>query len=402
VVSFRDSGLAFPIRGHIVSRKVRMDVDGMFADVFDPGAIDAALRVTGPTLSQLHPFVRIRPPASRPFEITARLKHHDHIYRFTDLSGKIGDTDLSGAVTYDRSGERARVEADLSSRQADVADLRALIGLPPAATRGGDDAAADTGLLPSRRIGADRLRALDVRLSMNARKLKAANAPMLDSLALEARLTAGALELSKLDLGIAGGHVTGTLSLNAQREPPSSSAAVELRGLRLERLLPTLAEKTRGAGVIGGHVKLSGHGDSLAAMVGTSNGSIRATMARGRISSLSDAKLGLDFGKIFFELIRGERDSAIHCGEFSFNVRDGVGKSQAIVLDTESTHVRGAGTLDLRKEQLDVRLTPEPKNPGLFTRRASIRVHGPWRAVKTAVEPRFEAASAAAPAACAG
>ena len=399
-VSFRESGLAFPMRGQIVSRRTRMEVDGLFTDIFDPGPIDAALRVRGATLAQLHPFVRVQPPASKPFDFSARLKHQDHVYKFTEISGKLGETDLTGTVTYDRSRERQRVEANLSSAQADVADLRALLGVQPAGSR--DDDAAKGRVFSTRRINSDALRAIDAQVSVHARTLKAVEMPMLDSLRLTARLTGGVLELSPIDLGVAGGRLTGALNLDARSDPASSSAGVELQDVRLERLFPALADKVRGAGAISGLVSLVGKGNSLAAIVGNSSGSLKATMARGRLSSLADAKLGLDFGKVFVEFIRGDRDSAVHCGALSFWVNNGVGKSQAIVLETDSTHVTGAGTLDLRNERVDITLTPEPRNPSLFTRRSSIRAHGPLRAVQTALQPRIEQPGGAASATCTG
>ena len=403
-ISFRESGIAFPMRGQIVSRKTRMEVDGLFTDIFDPGPIDAALRVSGATLAQLHPFVRVEPPPSRPFDFSAQLKHQDNVYRFSALSGKIGETDVKGAVTYDRSRERQRIEANLSSTHADVADLRAFLGLQPRGSRGGDDDAGKGRLFPTRRLNAEALKALDAQVSFNARTLKSAEIPMLDSLRLTARLTGGLLELSPIDLGVGGGRLTGALNLDARRDPPSSSAVVELQDVRLERLFPALANKVRGAGAIAGLVSLVGRGNSLAAMVGNSSGSLKATMGRGRISGLADAKLGLDFGKVFLEFLRRDRDSLVHCGSVSLWVTNGHAKSQEIVLDTDLTHVTGAGTLDLRNERIDILLSPEPRNPSPFTRRASIRIHGPLRAVETAVERRVAPPppQATRPAACMG
>jgi hypothetical protein len=41
-------------------------------------------------------------------------------------------------------------------------------------------------------------------------------------------------------------------------------------------------------------------------------------------------------------------------------------KSRAIVLDTEQTHITGVGTVNLKDQQFELLLTPEPKQPGLF------------------------------------
>jgi len=406
LVSFRESGVAFPVRGQLTSGKTRLEIDGSFTDIFDLGPMDAALRVTGPTLSQLHPFLRMKPPPSRPFDLRAQLVQRDHVYRFSNLKGKIGDTDLTGEALFDRSSERRKVEADLVSASADLADLRALAGLPPEGTSGGGRSGAGAGgrdsMFPSRPFTAEKLKAFDVRVSLNARKLKAANLPMLDSLRVVAQLNNGTLELKPLDLGIAGGRLSGSLSLNTQREPASANATIELRDLRLERLVPSVAEKTRGAGAIRGHIRLSGAGNSVAAIVGNASGSVAATMARGRISNMADAKLGLDFLRIAGAFLRGERENAIHCGAVAFDVKNGVGKSRLILLDTELTHVDGNGTIDFRNEQLDLTLTPEPRNPGLFTRRASIRVQGPFRNVQTTLGERVELPRSSAPEACNG
>jgi uncharacterized protein involved in outer membrane biogenesis len=328
----------------------------------------------------------------------------DGIYNFSNVRGRIGETDLAGGAVFDRSGERRKIEADLVSASADLADLRALAGLPP------PDAAAPPGrapnhrgrMFPSRPFTSEKLQTFDLRVSLNARKLKAAKIPVLDSLRVVALLNNGLLELKPLDLGIAGGRLSGSLTLNTQREPAAANAAIEIRDVRLERLVPSLAEKARGAGAIRGHIRLSGIGNSVAAIVANSSGSVAATMARGRISNMADAKLGLDFLRIAGAFLRGERENAIHCGSVAFEVKNGVGNSRLVVLDTELTHVDGSGTMDLRNERLDLTLTPEPRNPGLFTRRASIRVQGPFGNVRTTLGARVEQPRSAAPAGCNG
>jgi hypothetical protein len=72
-----------------------------------------------------------------------------------------------------------------------------------------------------------------------------------------------------------------------------------------------------------------------------------------------------------------------------FDVRNGVGKSRVIVLDTEQTRTDGVGTLDLREERWDIVLTPQPKNPGFLTRRASIHLQGTFRNVEISIQERI-------------
>jgi uncharacterized protein involved in outer membrane biogenesis len=410
-ISFRESGVSFPLRGHITSRKTRFDFDGFFTDIFDLGPMDAKVRVAGPTLAYVHPFLRIQPPHSRPFEFDAQLTQTENRYKFLQLRGRIGETDIAGQATYDRSRERPLVLADLKSEAADVADLSALVGIQYPAPRSGGSTMASAPariapearqqasradgvagrpdrVFPARPFHVDRLKAVDARIKMNAKKLKADAISMLESLRLSADLDDGVLELKPIDVGLAGGHLTGSISFNGGRAPHAARATIELRDIRLERLMPTLAATARSIAPVRGEITLSGHGNSIAAMLGNATGSAIARVDGGRISNLADAKLGLNGGKILSLLVRGDRDIAVHCGAVAFDLRNGSGTSQ-VVLDTEQTRTEGVGSVDLREERWDLVLTPQPKNPGLFTRRASIRTQGTFRTAEISIQERI-------------
>lgn len=399
VISFRESGLSFPLQGHIVSRNTRLELDGVFTDVFDLHRIEARLRLTGPTLALLHPFVRVRPAESRPYVVDAQLTQANNIYRFTQLVGKIGATHLSADITYDRSSERPRVEAKLHSDAAQLDDLRPLFGMPSANrparnprsnTHANSERDSKPALTSPARASA--MRTVDVRLTSSLKKLAVDGFGVLENVALEATLQDGLLELKPFNAQVAGGKITGAVTLDRRSPDAAGTLVGELRGIRIERLLPKLSAKSDTAGALNVQVKLSGRGDGLAAMLENAAGSFAATMEGGRISNLADAKLGLNFGKMLRTLVRGDSAIAINCGAFDFDVRAGVAKSRRIVLDTEQTHVEGAGSINLIKQQLDFLLTPEPKNPGLFMRRASVRVRGAWRSPAISIEERVEQA----------
>jgi AsmA family protein len=400
VLSFRASGVVFPMRGYMNSRSTRVELDGLFSDIFDIGMFDARMELSGATLSELHPFLHIRPPPSRPYRLEAQLTQTNDVYEFKQLKGKIGTTDLAGEATYDRSGDRRRVHAALRSDSADVADLRALLGMRPGAeslvtarpartSKGAAPAHSDDRVLPTKPLRVDRLRSFDATLKLEAKKLHAAAMPMLESLRVAAELAGGVLELKPLTLGVAGGHIAGTLRLDARERPVSAHARIELRDLKLERLLPSLAARARTAGVLRGEIELAGRGDSVAAMLGNAKGSVATRLDGGHISNLADAKLGLNFGKVLGLMLRGDRDIAINCGALAFDLSSGMGKSRIVVLDTAQTHTQGVGTLNLREERWALVLNPQPKKPGLLTRRASVRVNGSFRDAKVSIEERI-------------
>jgi AsmA family protein len=296
------------------------------------------------------------------------------------------------------------VRVALRSEAADLADLAPLVGVRYAPNGEAEKSAQALnkrikaaepqqphraeGVFPARPFRVEALRAVDARVTMNAVKLKATGVPMLESLRVAADLTDGVLELKPIDLGAAGGRLSGSVTCDGRGQAPSARAAIEIRNIQLEKLVPSLSAKARSTGAIRGQIRLAGQGNSIAAIFGNATGSLAARMEGGRISNLADAKLGLDGGKVLSLLLRGDRDIAIHCGAVAFDFRSGVGKSETIVLDTEQTHVDGTGTIDLREERLDLLLTPQPKKPGLFTRLASIRMHGSFGNVETSIQER--------------
>ena len=133
------------------------------------------------------------------------------------------------------------------------------------------------------------------------------------------------------------------------------------------------------SGSVSANVQLSGRGNSIAAIAGNATGSMSLNMVGGRISNLLDAKLGLNLGKMLRLTISGDRAIDVHCAAIAFDFNNGLGKSRAILLDTEQTRIEGNGTMNLRDETLDVLLDPTQKNPGLFSLHSAIRVKGPLK-----------------------
>ncbi len=399
-ISFRDSDYAFPLRGHLTAGKTRVDVDGTFTDLFDMGPMDAKVHVAGPTLSLMHPFLKFRPPVSRPYMLEAQLKQLDRKYTFAQLRGKVGDTDFAGDATYDRNPERPLAKVSLRSESADLADIVILSGMDyrvaapgnkpareePAEADKTESTAAEPSdrLFSNRPVSAERLRAADAYLKLELKKLRAASFPMLESLHLAADLVDGALQVAALDVGVAGGHVTGTLAFDGK----NARASLDARNLQLEKLLPALPSTAPSSGAIRSRLRLTGQGNSFAAVLANSNGTFAAIVDNGQISNLLDAKLGLNVGKVVGLKIRGDRDIALHCGAAAFNFSNGVGKSQLVLLETEQTHTDGVATIDLREQNFDLLLTPQPKKPGLFTRHSSISVQGSFRKAGYKIEER--------------
>ena len=58
------------------------------------------------------------------------------------------------------------------------------------------------------------------------------------------------------------------------------------------------------------------------------------------------------------------------------------------MLDTEQTHTEGVGTVNLKDEQFELLLTPQPKHPGIFTLHSSIRIDGSFERIHFSIAKR--------------
>ena len=83
---------------------------------------------------------------------------------------------------------------------------------------------------------------------------------------------------------------------------------------------------------------------------------------------------------------------ALTCFVVDLEVEKGVAKSRALVLDFTDTTVTAAGGINLKDEQMDVTVTPHPKDMTLLSVRAPVHVRG--RLKSPSVTPDMAAVAA--------
>ena len=403
VMSFRASGAWFPIRGYVAAGKTRLDIDGRLADIFDLGPVDAKIRLAGDTLSNFYPFLKFKPPPTRAFRVEAKVSQENDKYVFAQIKGKFGDSDIAGDASYDRQPERPVATANLRSGSAELADLVFLAGMDYHVVLPNQGAGGEAGggrPAAGRALHTEPLQHVDAHVKLDVKKLRAGSWPV-DSLQLAAALVDGMLTVNALDVGAAGGHIVGSFEFEAKAAPPVARATLDARNLRLERLLKPRPNEVASAGAIRSHLQLSAHGKSFSAMLANATGTLAAVVEDGVISNLADAKLALNLGKALGLRLGGDRAIALYCGAVALDFRAGIGKSKALVLETEQTHTDGAAVIDLRDQKFELVLTPQPKKPGIFTLNSSIRVQGAFKDAGFKIDDRVplrEAGAAASPA----
>ncbi|AMJ55944.1 AsmA family protein [Stenotrophomonas nitritireducens] len=361
---------------------------GSLINPFQLQVFDLQFQLSGQDLDDLYPLIGIAIPSSPPYRLDGRLKRDHERWRYEKFSGRVGDSDLAGDVDIDVAGERPRLTANLVSKRLDFDDLAGFIGAPP--KTGGQETAnaeqkaqaaklaAKPTVLPDTPYNLGKLRAMDADVRWKAQHITAPKLP-LEDMDAHLLLDNGLLRLEPLNFGVAGGDIRSTIRMDARRPQITTTLNANLRGVQLGQLFPDGKLAEQASGGISGNVHLSGNGNSIAVMLGSSDGDVALGMGRGHIGNLLMELAGLDVAESLKFLFTGDKQIPLRCAFGDFGVRDGLMQSRALAFDTSDTLVIGEGTVNLKQEQLDLLLRPRPKDRSILALRSPLRIGGTFK-----------------------
>ncbi|MCD6074376.1 MAG: AsmA family protein, partial [Rhodospirillales bacterium] len=355
----------------------------------------------------------------------SRLEREGDVWKLTDLKGIMGRSDLNGALTFDLSKERKYIDADLVSKRLDYRDVGFLIGVPVEVagadlkTAGGavskekqpatpqkptepaetvqkvDKPKAPKRVLPDAPLSVKQVRETDAKVKFRGEQVEAPNVP-LSGVQLDLDLKDGILHMKPLQVGVAGGTAIADIKINAQKEPVRTDYDVKLRGFQLGDFLTKAGLENGGKGRIDGRIRLAGTGDTVAKSLGASNGDIRLVINQGEMSNLAVEAAGLDIAEALGLLVTKDKPVGIRCFVADLGVNNGVASPRLFVLDTTDSTILVEGPLDLRSEQMDLRVKTQPKDPSIFAVRTPITVKGTFAEPNIGVDKGALAARGAA------
>jgi hypothetical protein len=391
-LSLRDRQQPYRIDVHVQAGNTRAHARGTLLDPLQLRGFDLMLALSGQNLDALYPMLGIAMPPSPPYAFDGRftrdLKGNATVWNYRQFRGKVGDSDLAGDASLTTGGVRPFLRATLVSQRLDFDDLAVFIGKAPTSGNGETTNAtlaaqaareqASTRILPDTPYDLDKLNAMDADVRWKARRINAPKLP-LDDMDAHLELAGGVLQLVPLDFGVAGGHIRSTVRMDARNAPIRTRADIAVRGLDLGRLMPEARLVKEAIGKLGGNASLTGSGNSIAGMLGSSNGDVAVGVGRGRISNLVMELAGIDIEESLKFLIEGDRTIPIRCAFGDFSVANGVMTSRALAFDTTDTIIVGDGTINLRDETLDLRLRPRPKDRSLLVLRSPLLLTGTFK-----------------------
>jgi uncharacterized protein involved in outer membrane biogenesis len=387
----------YPIVAEVKVGATAIGIEGTLTKPTDLAALDMRLKIAGASMANLYRLTGMVLPETPPFSteghLLGRLDAKSSHWVYDQFKGKVGASDIEGKLTFESRQPRPRLSGAVTSRLLRLKDLGPVIGADSNAsknTRGIAQKQPAGKLLPVETFKTERWNSIDVDVTYSADKIIQNQALPINQLTTHLILEDGVLTLAPLNFAIAGGTLNSTIKLEsggeAGREAVRAEMSTSARNLKLKQLFPGMQPLQASIGEINGDAKLSARGNSMASLLGSSNGEIRTLINQGTISKLLLEEMGLNIGSVVLARVFGDEQVKLNCMAADFSVTDGLMRSRSFIVDTEEAVLNVSGTISLAQEQLDLTLKPDTRGLRVFSLRAPLYLRGSFDQPKVSVD----------------
>ena len=368
--------------------RMSLRFQGTASDVLSLGGLTGAYKLSGPSLAAIGDPLHVTLPSTGAVVLDGRLRKDQQLWNVLVDRAVVGSSHLSGAFQYDRRPDVPVLNGDLKGARVLLADLAPTVGAAPA----GEKTVAPNGRkLPQREFDLPSLRAMNanVRIAVTQLELGSVFARPLSPLRAVLILKDGVLTIDAIDATTADGRLRGKLRLDGSRRPASWAADLRWNDIDLARWLSQPRKNNQPpylTGRLDGQAVLKGSGTSTAGLLGTADGRVRLNVRGGTVSHLIVELAGIDIAQGLGMLIKGDDALKMSCAVADLNVKDGVMRPSAALVDTSDSTLAVNGSVSLATEQLDLRLVVSPKDFSPLALRSPILVRGTFGAPRVSLE----------------
>ena len=384
VLALRDTDESYPLKAAAKIGDTTVKLDGNITELIGFSGIDTRIEISGKSMDELYWIIGVALPSTSPYSTAGRLVRDGKVIRYEKFVGKVGESDLSGTFQFDASGKRPLMTGDLDSKVLNLADLGSLVGT--------DQERQADGVLPDMSFDPARWESVDADVRLRSGAIKRPKQLPLEKLDVRILMKDSVLSLEPLDFGFAGGRLAGPVRMDGNQDPMSSSITMRVDKLQLAKLFPTVKDAQASLGNLGGAIDLKGKGNSVKDMLGTSNGKIALYMDGGRINRTLMEIVALDLWDIARLKLKGDQTTVeIRCAIADLDVKDGMANINAMIIDTSVVNVQVGGWVNLKTEEMNLRIEPKPKDKSIASLNSPIHVRGTFSQPRVAPDAKMVA-----------
>jgi uncharacterized protein involved in outer membrane biogenesis len=394
VAMLRDTAQPYPLDLDVAFGATKLKAKGTVLDPFQWTGADIQLQLQGQDLANIYPLLGIPGPPTPPHNITGKLTRDQGVWKFSQSTWRVGDSDLTGEVLVDNRRKPGHLSAKLVSQKLVFADLAPLIGAPPDKPGGGTvspqqrqtqqrlEATGD--LFPNVPLKVEKLRAMNMDVTLDAKRVIAPSYLPVQALAFrvvvqDGTATAKPLTLILLGDGQGAGKIDGELVVDAKTDTPKVRTSLALRDIELRSFFRNSPFFDATYGKVQGRVVLAGIGRSLAQVMATADGHVAAALGGGSVSSLMVSLAGLQIFDALILYVTGDHRIPIKCAVGRLNFNHGTVTFDRTLLDTQKSVLRVQGQASLISQAVKAEVDADAKQFDLLDLHGAVVVQGKLR-----------------------
>ena len=397
VLTLKHQATPYPIMANLHVGKTVIAVEGTLTKPMSLTALDMRLKVSGVSMARLYAINGIVLPETPPFvtegHLVGKLKPFGSRWVYEKFSGKVGASDIGGDLEYQSKKPRAMLSGTVVSHLLHFSDLAPLVGADSNASkakRGAAIAQPKNKMLPVEPFKTERWTSVDADIKFSAEKIILQNKFPINQLTTNLHLQDGVLSLLPLNFGMAGGSLNSNITLDGSgksgKNAIKATVKVTARHLKLKQLFSTLHPLQTSAGEINGDATLSAVGNSVASLLGASNGEIKALINQGTVSQLVLEEMGLNIGSVIRIRLVGDKQIKLNCMATTFGVTNGLMQTHSFIIDTDDAILDISGNINLAQEQQDLKIITYSKGLRVLSLRAPLYVRGSFKQPSVSID----------------
>jgi len=364
LLDLRSQTAPYPISARIQHGKTRAEFKGTFTKPSDLASLDLQMNLAGPSMADLYYLSGIAMPQTPAYNtegrLTGMLSKQGAVFHYENFKGRVGSSDLTGNLEYQSKQMSGRQRPLLTGRvQSNLLlfkDLGPIIGTGPNSSIDENSlhqAHSPDKVLPTQEFSFERWRNIDVDVAFAGAKIIRDEHLPFENLSTHIVLQDGVLSLLPLEFGVAGGKFVSNIKMDGNGTAIKAELTASARQLKLNQLAPGFKPMQSSLGELNGDIKLSATGNSVAVLLGMSNGEIKVLINQGTVSKLMLDEAGLNVANVLLTKIFGDKQVKLNCVAGDFIVTDGIMNTRNFLVDTDESDIGMTGRFVKREIGLD-------------------------------------------------
>ena len=363
----------WPLDLKITAIDSTVTIAGYITNIMEVKRVDLKLAAKGSDIAKFQQVSGEPMPIRGPFDVAGHLTAPTlEKVKISDISILLGESKISGEIALHQKSPRPQINAKFYSSKL---DLRPFINQDnsdsEAQTKTGKSDTKNDKVFSPEPFDLQAFHQIDAVVSLNADQIFM-HRIALDKFKLDLSLKDGHLIVKPLTTDIGGGNFASTLDILTKKNHATLTVKITAKKIDIGEMLKKLGISQDLEGVIDTDINLTGQGNSVAALMAGTDGDVVAVLSEGQMPVKYLDLVGADITTSLLKIVNPfekKIDKAqINCAVCDFSIKDGLAKSDIILIDDPDKTLLSAGTVNLKTEELDFGIQTKPKE-GLGTQK---------------------------------